>query len=311
MANRFPSVNPVSDVLSSNALAKKPAAKAAPAKAAPAPVIVPAGAIPTPGHASIPAPDTVTPPPVVPFTPPPPGEDPTPPVKSDTPPPKDNPPPPPPGPPAAPPLDWRAYLTNWGFDATTVGELDRLFRTYTDPNQAALAALAYIRGTDWYKKTFPGIQQGINNGIVGNESDYRSYTNQLTQIYRSYLGRDVSANEVSDALTKGVTASDVGRHFQGQAYVGANKTDIQGVLGHFGDNGELSESDLGSYGDFQAGLTNMVGPAVQRALQIASQRLSGVFQGTLAQPGGLGISKLGRLSAPSLSGGISNADVGA
>lgn len=215
---------------------------------------------------------------------------------------------PPPGTPPAPALDWHAYLINWGFTSDIVDELDRIFRTYADPSQASSSALAYIRGTDWYATTFPGIQEGMRLGVVSNEADYRSYTNQMNDLYQRYYGRSVTGADVSSALKSGYTTGHVNAHFSGQAYIAANQNDIQYTLGAFGP-GEASDTELASLGDQQGGLDNVVGAQFQQRYAAALQRLHGVFQGTLASPN-FSIQN-GRTAAPSLAGGRNTGDIGA
>lgn len=216
---------------------------------------------------------------------------------------------PPPSTPATPPLDWQAYLANWGFTPDIVTELDRIFRTYADPSQASASALAYIRGTDWYSTTFPGIQEGMKLGIVSNEADYRSYTNQMNDLYQRYYGRGVTGADVSSALKSGYTTTHVNSHLAGQAYIAANQNDIQYTLGAFGP-GRASDAELGALGDQQGGLDNAVGTMFQQRYQTALQRLHGVFQGTLASPN-FSLTAQGRMAAPSLAGGRSTNDIGA
>lgn len=209
------------------------------------------------------------------------------------------------------PLNWRDYLVNWGFEDDIVNELDRIFRTYSDPQAAGAAALGYIRGTQWYQKTFPGINEGIRRGVVTDEQSYRSYVNDLTQMYQRYYGRNVATTEVLDYLNAGKNQGIVGRELQGVADVNANRNDWQFALGAFGDTGQASDEELKQLGQYHSGLTNMLGPDVQRRLDAAMQRLHGVFQGTLATPAGMRLTSFGRVEAPSLSGGISNTDVAA
>lgn len=182
------------------------------------------------------------------------------------------------------PIDWHQYLTDWGFDKDITDELDRIFRTYNDPQQAGAAALAYVRGTDWYKRTFPGIQEGQRLGVIGDEASYRDYVNRLNQEWRRYYGRDITTQEASDFLKQGKNVQSVGAHLQGGAYINANRNDIQYQLGAFDENGQASESDLSDYGDQLSGLGNAHGAALQARLDKAKERLNRIMQGTLATP---------------------------
>lgn len=181
-------------------------------------------------------------------------------------------------------FDWEAYLTNWGFPPDVITQLTKIFSTYSDPSQASAAALAYIRGTPWYTQTFPGIQAGINNGLVSDESSYRAYTNELNQYYQRYYGRNASTQDVSNALTGGKTAAQIGAHFQGQANIAASGNQIQYELGAFDTQGRASTAELNSYGDTSAGLDNLVGTQLQQRLSLAQQKMQRIFSGTLATP---------------------------
>lgn len=210
--------------------------------------------------------------------------------------------------PSSNPLDWRSWLENWGFPTDVTNELDRIFRSYTDPSAASAAALAYIRGTDWYAKTFPGINEGKKLGVVSDERSYRSYVNDLNQLYRRYYNRDITGQEVAQLLGQGKDQSIVNRELIGRGFINANRNDIQYLLGAFGE-GRLTEDQLTALGQQQAGLDNMIGQDLQARLDKARQRLQRVFQGALATPS-LSLAT-GRLSAPSLLGGTNTPDVGA
>lgn len=205
-------------------------------------------------------------------------------------------------------LDWRAYLADWGFPKEVVDELTRIFSTYPDAQGASAAALAYIRGTDWYATTFPGINEGIRKGIITNEQDYRSYVNQLNDLYSRYYGRGVSSAEVGNALSGGKTASHLNAELQGQAYANTQKPEAQYLLGAFGDR-QATDSELTAYGQNAVGLDNQIGMGVANKITNAQEKLRRVFEGTLASPS-LSLLKSGRLVGSSL-GGVNQNDVGA
>lgn len=184
----------------------------------------------------------------------------------------------------APLLDWHSYLADWGFTPEIVTELDRIFRTYSDPAQAGQAALAYIRGTAWYATTFAGIGEGIKKGLISDEAGYRSYVNQVNQYYQRYMGRDVTTAEIADLFSKGWNPTMAGSHFQGQAYIAANRNDFQTVLGAYDENGQATEEQLNALGDQYGGLDNGMGPQIQARLDKARTRMQRIMQGTLASP---------------------------
>lgn len=186
--------------------------------------------------------------------------------------------------PAAPAYDWESYLANWGFPPDVVAQLTQIFQSYSDPTQAQAAALAYIRGTPWYAQTFPGIQAGINNGLVNDESSYRAYTNDVNQYYQRFYGRNATSQEISDALTAGTSATDIGNHLQGQANIAAQGPAIQYELGAFDTQGQATQSQLNAYGDQTAGLSNLVGTQLNQRLALAQQKMTRIFNGTTATP---------------------------
>lgn len=210
--------------------------------------------------------------------------------------------------PVTPPLDWQQYLTNWGFPADVTGELDRIFRTYPDANSASAAALAYIRGTQWYSDTFPGIQEGEKLGVISDEQGYRAYTNQLNDIYHRYTGGTVTGSQVANALAGGFSANHVEQQFAGTAYASAYGPEAQFDLGAFDSQGQLSASQLQSYGENQVGLSNNLGVDIDRRVQLAKQKLQGIFQGQFAGAN-FSANQQGRISAPSLLGGTNSSDV--
>lgn len=186
--------------------------------------------------------------------------------------------------PTTPPLDWRAYLSNWGFEDADVNELDRIFKTYTDPTQASAAGLAYIRGTQWYAKTFQGIGAGIKAGLFSDEAGYRAYVNDMNQVYRRFYNRDVTTQEVSDFLNNGTNPNAINQHLTGQATVQAQLPDLQYELGAFDSQGRASDAEISAYGDQLGGLGNTIGPKLQDRLDKARQKMATIFQGTLATP---------------------------
>lgn len=183
--------------------------------------------------------------------------------------------------PAAPPLDWRAWLENWGFPSDVVNDLDRIFRSYTDPSFASAAALAYIRGTDWYHATFRGIEAGKRLGVVRDERDYRAYVNALNQQYRRYYQRDISLTEVEALLNEGVDPATSGMRLEGEADVAARGGDYRYLLGAFGE-GRPDDAELTALGRQRAGLSSTLGMKVLSELQKAEARMSRLFSGDAA-----------------------------
>lgn len=125
---------------------------------------------------------------------------------------------------------------------------------------------------------------GIGSARGKQLRDLSSYAQQLNPIYRQYEGRDITRAELEGHFGQQTSADTVARRFAGKAYIGAYGPDIQYALGNFGE-GQLGSSDLTALGEEQAGLDTPLGQKMQRALELANQRLQGVFRGSLAQLG--------------------------
>jgi hypothetical protein len=140
------------------------------------------------------------------------------------------------------PVDWSAMLGESGLPANVVAELNRIFTRTTDINQAVTIGQAYVRSTPWYAQTFPGIQSGINSGLIADEQGYRAYSNQLTQYYRQYLNRAPTPAEIAAHLTQGQSVDLVGKQLGGQAYVQANLPQINQTLGAYVRPGRAADA---------------------------------------------------------------------
>jgi len=173
----------------------------------------------------------------------------------------------------------------YGLPPDVAAKVNSIFTTTTDVSQATALALAYIRGTSWYDQVYPGIKEGIANGTVSNEADYRNYLNNANILSKQYLGRDISGSEIADYLKQGFNVDRIGRIFQGGAIAQTNGQDWRYVTGAFDENGPLSSDEQSALGQEQAGIDTALGQRVQRRLALAQQRLQGVFQGSLATTG--------------------------
>lgn len=211
----------------------------------------------------------------------------------------------PPVKPAATP-DWAdSFFASLGLPPDVVAQVNQIFTQYSDTNAASQAALGYIRGTPWYAQTYPGIQAGIQKGLVTNEADYRNLLNQQSQIYKQYLGRDVSASEFSANLANGTSNQTLGGQLQGAALAGTYGGDWRYTLGAYGQ--APTDAETQALGQEQAGLDTPLGQQIQRRLTLAQQRLTTAFSGSLATAGGS--LATGRLSSPSLRPGGPTPDV--
>jgi hypothetical protein len=98
----------------------------------------------------------------------------------------------------------------WGLPPDVAAQVQQMISSGASTEEI----LAYIRGTEWYGKTYVGIQQGISLGLIGNEADYRSYLNQANQLYRRFYGRDITTDELVGFLTSGVSLSSINEELQ-------------------------------------------------------------------------------------------------
>lgn len=113
--------------------------------------------------------------------------------------------------------------------------------------------------------------------------DLATLATQLNPLYHQYTGGGVSRDEVNGFYGSGKTVSQLAGEFQGNAYVQANKSDIQYVSGAFGD-GQLSDQDLQALGQQATGLDTPQGAKLLAARDRALQRFQTVFNGVLAHP---------------------------
>ena len=179
------------------------------------------------------------------------------------------------------------------------------------PDQIAPLAVAYLRGTDWYSKTYVGIQYGVSNGLFDESQDmevqYRRYVNDLDVFSQQYLGRNVSTQEVANYLQQGLKADVVGKQLEGQSYANAYGKDWDAIMGPFGA-GPLDANSKLALGEYETGYKTTFGDTLERQLQQATTRMKRIFEGTLATPADL--QRRQTLAAPGLSTEVTP-DVGA
>lgn len=197
--------------------------------------------------------------------------------------------------------DWyKAFFANYGVPADVQGNLLDILKKYaSDPSTAQALSTQYLRTTPWYQTAFPGFSAGVNNGIFTDETGYRGYLNSINNVYNQYLGRHVSGDEVSALLAEGVSPSTVANRFQGQAYINANRNDIQYLGGAFGE-GQMNKDQLTALGNENAGIDTQMGQIQQKVLAKAQQIRDKLYTGSLATPG-LSLGANG-LNSPSLAG---------
>lgn len=177
----------------------------------------------------------------------------------------------------------------YGLPPDIAAQVNQIFRNHPgDPTAAAQEAIAYVRGTDWYAQTFPGIAQARAIGFIGtdlgSEREYKQIYNSYNSYYQEYQGRHMTFDEAFRLFSSGAAPTFVGQQFQGAAYVAANKGDIQYYSGAFG-TGRLNDNQLAAYGQEQAGYDTPMGQKLSAQFQTALSRFQRVYQGTLAAPG--------------------------
>lgn len=167
----------------------------------------------------------------------------------------------------------------------------------SDPTNGAARALAYIRGTAWYKTTYFGIAGGIKSGVISDEAGYRAWVSQVRDTFTRFYGRPPTPNEIAAYLASGFAPTTVEQIGGGHAWANANQGDVQYTLGAFGE-GRLTQAELETLGQQNVGRETAAGAGLQTKLQQAAARMQRIFEGVLASPnfqiGGAGI------SAPSL-----------
>lgn len=210
---------------------------------------------------------------------------------------------------SSPAADYSNFLGVYGLPVDVQNKVAQIFGNTPDVSQATALAMAYVRGTTWYAQTYPGIQEGIAKGVISNEADYRNYLNNVNNLTKQYYNRDVSGAEIAGYLKSGYDASYVGKIYGGDAFVNANRNNIQYLSGAFGDTGQLTGDQLTALGRENSGIDTVLGQKLQNALQITQQRFQKVFQGQSVAPG-LSMGPNG-VSSPGLLGGKGPQDVGA
>lgn len=156
-------------------------------------------------------------------------------------------------------FDWQDYLGMFGLPSDVQSEIDKIFSNNYDVTTAAQLALSYIRGTNWYAQTYPGIKEGIAKGVVSNEADYRAYLNQANQLYENFYGRSISSSELGALLTNGVDITLLGK----QLNASANLASLQklSVSNYF------TQDELQQIANTNAGLPSQTGDYLNGLLQ--------------------------------------------
>lgn len=204
---------------------------------------------------------------------------------------------------ASPEVDWaNVYFGQYGLPSDLINQIEALGKQYgtTNPDVFMQSAQNLIRGSDWFKATYPGFAAGVTAGLFTDETGYRGYVNALNQVYQQYTGRAVGGGEVAAALSQGASPTLIGNQFQGDTIAKTNANEWQYMTGAF-DTGQLSDAEKSALGREQAGIDTPLGQMVQKRVQLAMGRAQSLFGGRLAGSS-LSIAN-GRLVSPSLGGG--------
>lgn len=161
------------------------------------------------------------------------------------------------------PVDWQALLGLYGLPQDVVDELNVIFQQAKgNLDQAIAIGRGYVRGTDWYAQTYPGIQSGINNGLFNDEQGYMAFKGQINQLYQQYYGRAATPNEVSQYATQGQTASHVAALFQADAIKGNLSDPLKGLF---------TDDELTAFSQEQAGIDTALGQKITTEANLYGQ----------------------------------------
>jgi hypothetical protein len=178
-----------------------------------------------------------------------------------------------------------------------VSAVKQYFAAHKDDPDVFAKVKEIVRGSDWWKQTFPGFWAGASSGLFQDETGYRNWYKAANDAFKRYYGKDMTANDAVGYLGNGFSPNTIEQIGAGHAYVEANRPDIQWAEGAF-DTGQLSEADLQAYGEQQSGRQSDLGTRIQQRVNAAVEKAQRVFSGTLASPN-LQLGSQG-LSAPSL-----------
>lgn len=130
-------------------------------------------------------------------------------------------------------------------------------------------------------KAYSDEKAGIHTPDGKRIADLVDLAMSLNPIYNQYQNRAITRQELEGHLNMGDTPQKVAGTFGGQAFIGANKQDIQYYQGAFGE-GQLSQQQLDQLGQNEAGYTTPQGALLQSKFEKAMERARVAFSGTLA-----------------------------
>lgn len=175
---------------------------------------------------------------------------------------------------------WRQFFP--GLPDDVLDDLQSFFNN--TPNATDQELIGHLKGTDWYKREFGAFETGVLNGVfsAGGYDSYRNWKSSIKDAMGRYGIDEATASTVMDTAAKnGWGADRVEREFAADAYVKANQSEIQYTAGAFG-GGALTQDELKALGQQQVGVGNDLGGQLQTRVQQAFQKMSRLFEGTLA-----------------------------
>lgn len=158
------------------------------------------------------------------------------------------------------PIDWTRVIRMYGMPKDAAAQVNKIFQGSGTLEQAVVMATAFVRGTDWYARTYPGIQQGINTGLFSDEQGYRSYKNQVDQLYRQYYQRPATAGEVGRYAAGGQDIGRVRAGFEAQAAMGTIADPLKSLF---------SPSEIQAFANQQSGIDSALGRRIAAEADMA------------------------------------------
>lgn len=158
-------------------------------------------------------------------------------------------------------IDWSQILGMYGLPADLIAQINHIFAvTGGNLQQAIPIAQATVRGSDWYRATFPGIQEGINAGLFTDESGYRAYQNQVNQIFQQYYGRMATTAEASNYMRTGKSIQQVASVFQAEASRGTISDPLKALF---------TDDEITALVNEQSGIDSMLGQVISQKADMA------------------------------------------
>ena len=176
--------------------------------------------------------------------------------------------------------EWQTLLGNIGVPQNVIDDIVKMFGTDPDTNRAVQSALAYLRGTTWYKDAFPGIQEGLIRGVFADERGYRQWRTQIDSVAQRF-GVAPSPDQYAVWAAKGYTPDFLEKRYVGLSVAQIEGSDVRYALGAFDttnanvaslDVNDQGDTGLESYGMQRAGINNQRGMNLVAAVEFTPPR---------------------------------------